>query len=159
MARRGGVIVSGFSGNVRGAHGDFSRGVGRLFTNFQRMSRRFFSSLRRALVSTSIKFSVALTLSSMLHSRIGVGGIHAKRRIGGIVVRGVIRVCRGNRARLPAVGVGRGKPAIVLFINMGKIKGAAAVKGCTCRLGGRKGDILLTTKSAFQTKTVRRLRI
>lgn len=153
---RGGRALSG---KLSGAGRGMFSGVAETVTNGDGISSRILSGLRRMLVASSIKMSAALGVVSHVRSHMTESGCIAADRLATVLHRRVTSLLARGRARsLRSFAIPRsGGPCIVVIMNIGKMNGAAAVNGLTCRFGGTNGGICLKTTSAFHTTTMRRL--
>lgn len=147
------------SGKLSGAGRDIFNGVTHTITKGSGISSRMLSGLRRILVASSINIRAALGVVRHVRGHTTTSGCVGTARLGRVLHSRVTTLLArgGSRSissfRTPVTG----GPCIVVMINIGNMKGAAAVNGLTCRFGGTKGSICLNTTSAFHTTTIRRL--
>lgn len=153
---RGGRALSG---KLSGAGRDMFDGVTHTITKGSGISSRILSGLRRILVASSMKMRAALGVVGHVRGQTTRSGCMGARRLGSVLHRRVTTLlARGGSSSITSFSIPmRGGPCIVVIINMGKINGAAAVNGLTCRFGGTNGSMCLKTTSAFHTTTIRRL--
>lgn len=155
MWEEGGVkFLSGMEGKLGGAGRDLVGGVRAIIVNCTGVSSSFLRSLRVILLSNSLNIHAASCLVQRVQHNIARNVVDDAGRIVPFVRGAIIGVLARSKGR----SVSR-RPRMCLMIKIGKINGAAAVKGLSTRFHGRKGGILLTTTSAFETTTSRRLSV
>lgn len=128
--------------------------VSSVLGSFAGVSSRLFRRLRRLLIVNSMNIPATRGVYGRLEREMGGRNVGSPSRVASLLGRVVTSVLENNR-RLSLTA----SPSVVLMVKIGNMKGAAAVNGLTGTLSGRNGGIVLTTTSAFETTTVRRLRV
>ncbi len=150
-----------FSGKMGGAGRNFFSELSRIVIKEGRISASILSTVRRTLITASVKISAALEVVRGLRREIDESGCIAVSRLISVLESRVTALLgiggkRDSSSRIRPFNFSGG-PCIVVIIKIGKIKGAAAVNGLTDELRTRKGGIIINTTSAFHTTTISRL--